>query len=537
VVLLHGGRSMESRKYTLDDFLRYAAESNPDRAAIMFEDRVMTYRELDDLASRFAFGLIRKGLRKGDRVGIYMPNYPEWVVAFFGIARMGGVVVPMNTRYRAKEVDYIMNNSEAKALVMTSGFLKMDYVEILESLRGRIPELEHLIVLGGKIADGMTPYGEIIEGGDGYNDSEEFKERVEGLDEEDVVFILYTSGTTGEPKGAMLTNLNIAKNGEQIAHVLKQNQNDVTLIVVPFFHCFGCVIAVTASVSAVSGMVPMPSYDAREALTLMDMYNISVVHGVPTMFIGYLEAMKTGSWELKNVRTGVMAGAPCPIEVMKGASNKMGANIVIAYGLTEASPVITMTQLDDSLEDRVETVGRALPDQEVRIVDDDNREVPRGTTGELVVRGYNVMKGYFKKEKETRESIDEEGFLHSGDLATMDERGYVRIVGRKKEMYICGGFNVYPREIEEFLFTLTPIENVAVLGVPDPRFGEVGLAVVKLVEGKTATEEDIINICKANLANFKVPRYVWFVDEYPMTQSGKIQKFKLREMAVDRFGL
>jgi len=450
---------------------------------------------------------------------------------------MGGVVVPMNTRYKGKEVDYILNNSEATGLIMTSDFLNIDYVDILDSLRGKIPKLREVIVLGEKRSEGMTAFQEVLDLGADHESDGELKRIDAEREEDDVVFILYTSGTTGEPKGAMLTNLNIAKNAEQIAEVMKQGQEDVCLIVVPFFHCFGCVIGISACVSASSGMVPMPSFDAKQALTYMDMFDISIVHGVPTMFISYLEEMKKGDYKLESVRTGVMAGAPCPVEIMKGASEKMGANIVIAYGLTEASPVITMTSLDDELRDRVETVGRALPEQEVKIVDENNREVPRGTTGELVVRGYNVMKGYFKKPEATREAIDEEGFLHSGDLAVMDERGYVRIVGRKKEMYICGGFNVYPREIEEFLFKISAVENVAVLGVPDPKFGEVGLAVIKLAEGEHTTEEEIINYCKVNLANFKVPRYVWFVDEYPMTQSGKIQKFRLREMAEERFGL
>jgi fatty-acyl-CoA synthase len=284
-------------------------------------------------------------------------------------------------------------------------------------------------------------------------------------------------------------------------------------------------------------MVPMPSYNSEEALMYMDMFDISIVHGVPTMFIGYLETLKKKDYHLGSVRTGVMAGAPCPVEIMKGASEKMGANIVIAYGLTEASPVITMTSLNDSIKDRIETVGRALPEQEVRIVDEDNNPVPPGTTGELVVRGYNVMPGYFKKEKETAEAIDKNGWLHSGDLAVMDERGYYRIVGRKKEMYICGGFNVYPREIEEFLFKLNSVENVAVLGVPDTKFGEVGMAVIKVTKGEHVTEEEIITYCKVNLANFKVPRYIWFVEDYPMTQSGKIQKYRLREMAVEHFEL
>ncbi|MDG6225069.1 MAG: AMP-binding protein [Candidatus Thermoplasmatota archaeon] len=524
-------------KYTLSNLLRRAAKEHPERIALYYDDRAITYGQLDELASRFASGLLKLGIEKGDRVGLYMPNYPEWIIAFFGISRMGGVVVPMNTRYRKGEVEYIMNNSEATALVMASNFLNMDYVNILDELRGKLPSVRRVIVLGERRSEGMEDLPSVIEMGKGHEYDERLHDIEGSISQDDVVFILYTSGTTGEPKGAMLTNLNISKNAEQIAQQMRQDSRDVCLIVVPFFHCFGCVIGISACVSASSGMVPMPSFNASEALSYMEMFGITIVHGVPTMFIEYLEEIKKRRYDLSNLRTGVMAGAPCPIEVMKGAIEQMGANIVIAYGLTESSPVITMTSLDDDIKDRVETVGRPLPEQEVRIVDENNLEVPKNVTGELVVRGYNVMKGYHKKEEATREAIDGEGFLHSGDLATMDERGFVRIVGRKKDMYISGGFNVYPREIEEFLFKLNCVENVAVLGVPDPKFGEVGLVAIKLKEGKTATAEDITNYCKMNLANFKVPRYVWFIDEYPMTQSGKVQKFRLRELAKKRFSL
>mgnify|MGYP006285961385 CR=1 FL=1 len=524
-------------EYILSDLLKEAAKKYPARTAVYYEGQEISYRELNEKASRFACGLLKIGIEKGDRVGLYMPNYPEWVVAFFGIVRMGGVVVPMNTRYRAKEVDYIMNNSEATCLVMTSEFLKSDYVAIMDSLRGKIPNLRKVVVLGERMSEGMIPFGDLLEKGADHQNNDDLKSIMGEVEEHDVIFILYTSGTTGEPKGAMLTNLNIAKNAAQVADVMNQNEEDNTLIVVPFFHCFGCVIGISGSVYAGSGMVPMPSFEPEEALKLMEKYRVSVVHGVPTMFINYLEVLKKKDFDLGPVRTGVMAGAPCPIEVMKGASEKMGANIVIAYGLTEASPVITMTRLDDSLIDRVETVGRPLPTQEVRIVDDGHNEVKRGETGELAVRGYNVMKGYFKKPEQTREAIDEDGWLYSGDLSTMDERDYVKIVGRKKEMYISGGFNVYPREIEEFLFTLPYVENVAVIGVPDPKFGEVGMAVIKLREGSEVSEEDVISDCKESIANFKVPKYVWFVEEYPMTQSGKVQKFRLREMAEKNFDI
>ncbi len=523
--------------YILSNLLKKAAERFPDRTAIYFKGLEMTFSELDKKASRFASGLLNNGIKKGDRVGLYMPNYPEWIIAFFGIARMGGVVVPMNTRYKAKEVDYIMNNSEATSLVMTSDFMNLDYITILDSLRGKIPELKKVIVLGDRVLSGMTAFDEILEAGSDHAHDQALEDAILTAKEDDAVFILYTSGTTGEPKGAMLTNLNISKNAAQIAEVLEQNENDNTLIVVPFFHCFGCVIALSASVHAGSGVIPMPAFDAKASLEAMERYRISIVHGVPTMFINYLDVLKNKDFDLDAVRTGVMAGAPCPIEVMKGAIDKMGANISIAYGLTEASPVITMTRLDDSLEDRVETVGRALPEQEIKIIDEHGKELPLDKTGELVSRGYNIMKGYFKMPEQTSEAIDVDGWLHSGDLATMDDRGYIRIVGRKKEMYISGGFNVYPREIEEFLFTLPYVDNVSVIGVPDKRLGEAGMAVIKLKNGHNATKEELISHCKENIANFKVPKFVWFVDEYPMTESGKIQKFKLRDMAVEEFKL
>ncbi|MFH1142913.1 MAG: AMP-binding protein [Candidatus Eisenbacteria bacterium] len=520
-----------SRNYTLSAFLEQAALRFPDRPSIVFEDRRISYAELDELASRFASGLLAHGLAPGDRVGLYMTNYPEWVIAFFGIARMGGVIVPMNSRYRSQEVAYILNNCEAAGLVIASAFLKSDYVAIVDAVWNEIPSLRQVIVRGDRKTPRMSFLADILKAGEGHARDERLSTVRRAIEPDDVVFILYTSGTTGEPKGAMLTNLNIARNGEQIAQVMRQDENDLTLIAVPFFHCFGCVIGITASVSAASGILPLPSFERHEALRAIERHRATVVHGVPTMFIEYLEGLKEKSYDVRSVRTGVMAGAPCPIEVMRAAYDRMGANIVIAYGLTEASPVITMTQLDDSFEDRVATVGRALPEQEVRIVDDHRRPLPGNSTGELAVRGYNVMKGYYGNGAATAETIDAAGWLYSGDLATMDERGYIRIVGRKKEMYITGGFNVYPREIEEYLFTHPEVANVAVIGVPDPRFGEVGWAIVKLAQGGQATEEELIAFCRDKIANFKVPKRVVFVDSFPMTQSGKIQKFRLREMA------
>ena len=520
-----------SRIYTLNAFLEDAATRFPDRPAIVFEDQRISFAQLDELASRFAAGLLAQGIAPGDRVGLYMTNYPEWVIAFFGIARMGGVIVPMNSRYRGHEVSYILNNCEATGLVISSTFLKSNYVEIVESVWNEIPSLKRVIVRGEDKSLRMNFFQEILDAGRGYETDAHSSSVRRRIEPEDVVFILYTSGTTGEPKGAMLTNLNIARNGEQIAQVMRQTEMDLTLIAVPFFHCFGCVIGLTASVSAASGVLPLPAFDRHEALRAIERHRATIVHGVPTMFIECLEGLKEKSYDVSSIRTGVMAGAPCPVEIMKATNERMGANIVIAYGLTETSPVVTMTQLDDSLEDRVATVGRPLPEQEVRIVDDHHRPLPPGKTGEVAVRGYNVMKGYYGNGQATAETIDSEGWLYSGDLGVADERGYIRIVGRKKEMYITGGFNVYPREIEEYLFTHPKVENVAVIGIPDPKFGEVGWAIVKLAAGAEATEEEMIAFCKDKIANFKVPKHVVFVSTFPMTQSGKIQKFRLRQMA------
>jgi fatty-acyl-CoA synthase len=350
------------------------------------------------------------------------------------------------------------------------------------------------------------------------------------------VFILYTSGTTGNPKGAMLSHHNIAKNAEQVTEVLHATENDVFLLAVPFFHCFGCVMGIAGAITWGASMVPQQIFNAREALELIETHRVSVLYGVPTMFVLELEEYRKGkedgsSYDVASLRTGIMAGAPCPVEVMRGTMDELHCNVSIAYGLTEASPVITMTRFDDPIERRVETVGRALDGIEVKIAGDDHAPLPIGEMGELACRGYNVMMGYYKMPDVTAETIDEDGWLYSGDLATMDAEGYVKIVGRKKDMLITGGFNVYPAEIEEYLFTHPKVQNVSVIGIPDDVMGEVAAAYIIPREGETIDPQEIVDYCHGEIANFKVPRYVVLVDELPMTQSGKIQKFKLREMA------
>jgi len=361
-------------------------------------------------------------------------------------------------------------------------------------------------------------------------------EREAQCDPNDNVFILYTSGTTGNPKGAMLSHHNIAKNAEQVTEVLHTSEEDVFLLAVPFFHCFGCVMGIAGSVTWGAAMVPMQVFKAKEALELVERFGVSVLYGVPTMFVLELEEARKGKadgtkYALSSLRTGIMAGAPCPVEVMRGTMDDLGCNVSIAYGLTEASPVITMTRFDDSIERRVETVGRALDGVDVKICDDDHRPLPTGEMGELACRGYNVMLGYYRAPEITAQTIDEEGWLYSGDLATIDKEGYVQIVGRKKDMLICGGFNVYPAEIEEYLFTHPQVQNVSVIGIPDDVFGEVSAAYIIPREGEAIDPQEIVDFCVGEIANFKVPRYVEIIEAFPMTQSGKIQKFKLREIA------
>jgi len=520
---------------TLSQVLRDTTETFPQRDAILDSSGVtLTYEELDKRVSHLARGMLELGVSKGDKVGLWMPNIPEWVVAYYAIARVGAVVVPMNTRYKTHEVQYILNNSEATTLFAVDAFAGIDYLSMIGEIRGNLPNLKHVIIVGEPGQD-MQPFDAVSESGTSLLADGKLAEREDACDPSDNVFILYTSGTTGNPKGAMLSHHNIAKNAEQVTKVLHTEDQDVFLLAVPFFHCFGCVMGIAGAITWGAAMVPMQIFKPVEALELVERFGVSVLYGVPTMFVLELEAYRKGkadgsSYDVSALRTGIMAGAPCPVEVMRGTMEEMHCNVSIAYGLTEASPVITMTRFDDSVARRVETVGRALDGIEVKIADDDRKPLPTGEMGELACRGYNVMMGYYKMPDKTAESIDADGWLYSGDLATMDEEGYVQIVGRKKDMLICGGFNVYPAEIEEYLFTHPKVQNVSVIGMPDNVMGEVAVAYIIPREGVSIDPQEIVDFCVGEIANFKVPRYVQIVDEFPMTQSGKIKKFQLREL-------
>ena len=523
---------------TLSQVLRDTTEKFPQRNAILDPSGItLTYEELSEKVDQLARGMLELGIAKGDKVGLWMPNIPEWVVAYFAVARIGAVVVPMNTRYKTHEVEYILDNSEATTLFAVGAFAGIDYLSMIDEIRGNLPNLKHVIIVG-EPGEAMHGFDSIVDQGTGLLRDSKLDEREASCDPLDNVFILYTSGTTGSPKGAMLSHHNIAKNAGQVTEVLHTKEQDVFLLAVPFFHCFGCVMGIAGSITWGAAMVPMQIFKPVEALELMERFGVSVLYGVPTMFVLELEEYRKGkadgsAYDLSTLRTGIMAGAPCPVEVMRGTMEDMHCNVSIAYGLTEASPVITMTRFDDSVQRRVETVGRALEGIEIKMADDDKNPLPAGEMGELACRGYNIMMGYYKMPDKTAESIDKEGWLYSGDLATMDQDGYVQIVGRKKDMLICGGFNVYPAEIEEYLFTHPKVQNVSVIGMPDKVMGEVAVAYIISREGMNIDPQEIVDFCVGEIANFKVPRYVQIVDEFPMTQSGKIQKFRLREIAKE----
>jgi fatty-acyl-CoA synthase len=541
---------------TVGGLLDLVAGRRPDDDALVYPDRDLryTYREFKEVVERCARALMAFGLEKGDHVAVWGQNVPEWVTLQFATGKMGAVLVTVNPAYKANELGYILDQSDSAALFLTRGVKDADFVEILgqavpelaDSANGEIsveelPHLRHAVLMGEGEHGGLPIMGfeEFMERGEEVS-AEELRERQESLGVDEVINMQYTSGTTGFPKGVQLTHANIVKNAFYIGECMELGPEDRVCIPVPFFHCFGCVLGTLNTVTHEGTMVPVESFDAEKVLQAVHRERCTAVLGVPTMFIAELEHPDFEEYDTSSLRTGIMAGSPCPMEVMKKVVDVMGASeITIAYGQTESSPVITQTRTDDPLELRVSTVGRALPETEVRIVGvDTGEDCAPGEQGELWTRGYLVMKGYYKMEDKTAEVIDDEGWLHTGDLAVMDENGYVRITGRAKDMIIRGGENIYPREIEEFLYTHPDVSDVQVYGVPDEKYGEqVAAAIIKKKPDSGLTEEDVKEYCRENIARFKVPNYVDFVDEYPMTASGKIQKYKLREAAVERYGL
>ena len=547
-------RSMSQQlDHTVGGLLDAVAERFPERDALVYPGRGLryTYREFNEVCRRVAGGLLRLGIRKGDTVSIWAYNVPEWVILQFATAKIGAILVTVNTSYKSAELEYILSQSDSTTLFMVGSFKDTDYVatlcevipELVTSIPGelaapKLPCLRNVVFIGEETPAGMLNFERIMELGSEVADAE--LAAVEAtLDRHDTINMQYTSGTTGFPKGVMLTHYNVVNNGFNIGECMKLTEHDRLCIPVPFFHCFGCVLGVMACVTHGTAMVPVEVFDPLTVLQTIEQERCTGVHGVPTMFIAELEHPEFSRFDLSSLRTGIMAGSNCPIEVMKKVISQMhAAEITIAYGQTEASPVITQTRTDDAIELRVATVGRALPDVEVKIVDiESGATLPPGKQGELCTRGYLVMKGYYKMPEETARAIDADGWLHTGDLAIMDENGYCKITGRIKNMIIRGGENIYPREIEEFLYTHPKISDIQVYGVPDRKYGEQVMAAVILKKGQTMTGEEVREFCHGRIANYKIPRYVKFVESYPMTASGKIQKFKMRDLAIKELQL
>jgi fatty-acyl-CoA synthase len=515
--------------------------ANFERTAARFADRPalvschqdvrLTYAKLDAAVDAAAAGLLRAGICAGDRVGIWAPNCAEWVLVQYATAKVGAILVNVNPAYRTHELEYVLRQSGVRLLFSASAFKTSDYAAMIDEVSGSVDALERTVFVD------RPEWGEFCAG---EPDRDAIAERMAGLSFDDPINIQYTSGTTGFPKGATLSHHNILNNGFFVTELVNLTERDVTCLPVPFYHCFGMVMGNLGTL-AHGGCVVIPAaaFDPRATLEAVAAEGVTSLYGVPTMFIAMLGHEDFDSFDLGSLRTGIMAGSPCPIEVMKKVVDRMHmAEVAICYGMTETSPVSTQTRVDDPLERRVGTVGRVGPHVEVKVVDPDTGlVVGRGTPGELCTRGYSVMLGYWEDPERTAEAVDRAGWMHTGDLATMDDEGYLNIVGRSKDMVIRGGENVYPREIEEFLYSHEAIADVQVIGVPDEKYGEELCAWVIARPDASLDEDAVRAYCRGRLAHFKVPRYVIFADEFPMTVTGKVQKFKMREASVERLGL
>jgi fatty-acyl-CoA synthase len=538
---------------TIGEALRRRARELPDHQAVVFAqcDFRATFSAYDTLVDEAAKGLLGMGIEHGDHVAVWATNRPEWPVLQLATARIGAVLINVNPAYRGDELAYALEQSDARAIFLIDRFKSSDYFGILgeicpelgDSEPGKLesesfPRLRWVVSLPDDAAAGMTTWSSIIDRGRDVPEAE-LRTREAAVRPADPVNLQYTSGTTGSPKGVLLSHRNLLLNAFYVGAFQNLTNDDRVCVPVPFYHCFGCVIGTLCCVvHGATMLVPAEYFDPVATLDCIERERATSLYGVPTMFIAQLEDETFGGREL-SLRTGIMAGSPCPIELMNRVVGEMGAHdVTIAYGLTEASPAVTQTYVDDPLEVRVSTVGHAIPGVEVRVVDPETgTPVPDGEQGELCARGHNIMIGYYKMPEATAAAIDAEGWLHTGDLSVRDQHGNYRITGRIKDMVIRGGENIYPREVEEFLHSHPKIEDVQVVGVADATLGEELCACVKLRDGETADTEEIRNFCRDRLAHFKVPRYVDFVDEFPLTVTGKVQKFRLRELVEARLGV
>jgi fatty-acyl-CoA synthase len=509
-----------------------AVTAHADRPALVVRHQGIrwSYAELNNQIERCARALLGAGVEKGDCVGIWSPNNAEWVVAQFATAKIGAILVNINPSYRAHELEYALNQSGCSLLILAPGFKDADYREVLAGVNA--PGLQRSVVLGNE-------WDELLATAD-HVSIDELRARGSELEFDDPINIQYTSGTTGFPKGATLSHFNILNNGFFIGEILGYTSEDRVCVPVPLYHCFGMVIG-NLAVSTHGACVVFPSewFEPRAVLEAVSEERCTSLYGVPTMFIAELAEPDFADFDLTSLRTGVMAGSPCPVQVMKRVQSEMHMNeVTICYGMTETSPVSTQTRRDAPLEKQVSTVGRVHPHVEVKIIDPETGiTVSRGETGELCTRGYPVMLGYWNDERATREAIDGARWMHTGDLAVMDDEDYVNIVGRIKDLIIRGGENIYPREIEEFLYTHPDISDVQVIGVPDERYGETVCAWIVLKNGADLDEDELKEFCRGKIARFKVPQYIRFVESFPMTVTGKVQKFRMREVEIEERGL
>ena len=544
---------MPYTELTLGEFLEKQARRLPDHEFIVYPDRDLrwSFADFNARVDSLAKGLLAIGLGKGDHVGIWARNVPDWLTFMFATARIGAVLVTINTLYRSFELEYVLRQADMKALVLIDSFRDHDYLatvyglipELRSCQRGhlqsaRFPALKSVIYIGQEKHRGMYNSRELLLLGSQASNRELVAIKAT-LSPHDVINMQYTSGTTGFPKGVMLSHYNILNNGYFIGERQKLSEQDRLCLPVPLFHCFGCVLGVMAALTHGTTLVPLEIFEPLMVLAAIQKEKCTAVYGVPTMFIAELDHPMFDLFDLSSLRTGIMAGSPCPKETMKQVMERMHCSeITIAYGLTEASPVITQTRTDDSIDYRVGSVGAPLPQIEVKVVDPDTGVLcGPGQPGELCCRGYNVMKGYYKMPEQTAAAIDAVGWLHSGDQAEYDEHGYYRITGRIKDMIIRGGENIYPREIEEFLYTMEGVRDAQVVGIPDEKYGEVVGAFIIRREGAELTEDDVQDFARSRIASFKKPKYVFFVEDFPLTASGKVQKYKLREIAQEMLGL
>jgi len=531
---VHGASPVPLLGETIGENLRRTVERVPQSEALVVRQQNYraTYAQLWEQTTRAARGLLARGVQKGDRVGIWSPNRAEWVVTQYATARIGVILVNINPAYKTAELRYALQQSGTSLLLLARAFRASDYVGMLSEVRGDCPDLRQTIVLD-------DDWDALLASADRVS-LDELLAIEDSLQFDDAINIQYTSGTTGFPKGATLSHHNILNNGYFIGEALRYSERDRVCIPVPFYHCFGMVLGNLACTSHGACMVvPGEAYEPEAVMETVQAERCTSLYGVPTMFIGELDHPRFSEFEFSSLRTGIMAGSPCPVEVMRKVQSQMHMpEVTICYGMTETAPVSTQSATDDPLAKRVSTVGRIHPHVEIKIVDPNNGQVvPRGQSGELCTRGYSVMLGYWNNPEATSQAIDAARWMHTGDLATMDDEGYINIVGRIKDMIIRGGENVYPREIEEFLYTHPEVSDVQVIGVPSPRYGEEVMAWVKLREGSRLSDDDLVAFCRGKIATFKIPRYWKFVDGFPMTVTGKIQKFKMREIAVEELGL